>query len=154
MVTAVLTACAGFLLAVLWLDLMFDSQVRRGGGVLDEPTLASLAGYYRRVTTTSRPRGALIAAVMLTLLGLLVFEAVTGARPVWLLASSAVLAGGPILLAQVRTFPNAVRLGARRDDPAGQSRLARSIYRDHLLCLAGMTAFLLLWTGHEFAPAR
>ena len=152
MVTATLTACAGFLLAVLWMDLMFDSQVRRGGGVLDEPTLSSLASYYHRVTTTSRPRGALIAAVMLTLLGLLGFEAVTGARPAWLLASSAVLAGGPILLARVRTFPNAVRLSSRRDDPAGQSRLARSIYRDHLLCLAGITMFLLLWTGQELVP--
>ena len=49
----VLAACGGFLLAVLWFDLMFDVQVLRHGSaaVLPEPVLASIAGYYRRVTT-------------------------------------------------------------------------------------------------------
>ena len=55
------------------------------------------------------------------------------------------LAGGPILLAWVRTVGNAVRLGTREDDADEQSRLARAIYRDHLVCLAGITAFLALW---------
>ena len=49
------TAGAGFLLAVLWFDLMFDVQAaRQPGGDLPEEVLASIAGYYRRVTT---PRG-------------------------------------------------------------------------------------------------
>lgn len=145
MTDAALTACAGFLLAVLWMDLMFDSQVRSEAGLLGEPTLASIAGYYHRVTTTSRPRGALIAAVMAALLALLGVQAATGGGPVWLLMVSAVLAGGPIVLALVRTVPNAVRLGARTDDPGEQSRLARAIYRDHLLCLGGISAFMTLW---------
>lgn len=148
MTAPALTACAGFLVAVLWMDLMFDSQVRGSGNeVLDESVLASIAGYYHRATTTSRPRGALIAAVMAALLGLLGVHAVIGDAPGWLLVVSAALAGGPILLALGRTVPNAVRLGSRRDDPAEQSRLARAVYRDHLICLAGMTAFLLLWVG-------
>lgn len=145
MTDAALTACAGFLLAVLWMDLMFDSQVRSGRGVLDESILASIAGYYRRATTTSQPRGALIAVVMVALLGLLAAEAITGDRPGWLLVLSAGLAGGPILLGWARTVPNAVRLGARADDAEEQSRLARAIYRDHLVCLAGISAFLALW---------
>lgn len=150
MTDAALTACAGFLLAVLWMDLMFDSQIRSAdtgpaGGVLDEATLASIAGYYHRATTTSRPRGALIAAVMTVLLALLGVQALTGTSPGWLLALSAGLAGGPILLALLRTVPNAVRLGTRRDDAGEQSRLARAIYRDHLVCLAGISAFLALW---------
>ncbi len=55
-------ACAGFLLAVLWMDLMFDVQVlRHRDAALPEPVLASIAAYYRRATTTSRPMGHLIA---------------------------------------------------------------------------------------------
>jgi hypothetical protein len=38
--------------------------------------------------------------------------------------------------------PNAVRLGARRDDPAAQSALARAICRDHLVCLVCIAAFV------------
>jgi hypothetical protein len=55
-----------------------------------------------------------------------------------------VLAAAPILLAGIRTVPNAVRLGGRGDGAAGQSRLARSLYRDHLVCFACMVAFLVL----------
>lgn len=141
----ILTACAGFLLAVLWMDLMFDSQVRLRGADPDESVIASIAAYYRRATTTSQPMGSLIAVVMVVLLVCLAIEAWRGGRPGWLLIASAVLAGGPILLAMLRTVPRAARLGRRTDTPAEQSRLARAIYRDHLMCLAGMATFLLLW---------
>jgi hypothetical protein len=55
------------------------------------------------------------------------------------------LAGFPILLALARTVPNAVKLGNRAASPAELSRLARSICRDHLVCLGCMSAFLVLW---------
>lgn len=145
MAPALLTACAGFLLAVLWMDLMFDSQVRRHSGVLPEEVLASIAGYYHRATTTSQPMGAAIAAVMTTLLAVLGIEAIRGNTPGWLLAPSAVLAGGPILLALTRTVPNAVRLGRRTGSPAEQSALARAVFTDHVACAAGMLALLVLW---------
>jgi hypothetical protein len=138
-------ACGGFLLAVLWMDLIFDSQVR---GVRDEelpePVLASIAGYYRRATTTSRPMSRLIAAMMAILIAAFGFQSVTGDDPIWVTAVSAVFAMAPIVLAGARTVPNAVRLGGREDGVADQSRLARSIYRDHLLCLAAISTFLVL----------
>ena len=56
MTTGAVAAAAGFLLGVLWMDLMFDSQVRSGRGVLDESVLESIAGYYRRATTTRKKR--------------------------------------------------------------------------------------------------
>ena len=60
--TAFVTAGAGFLLAVLWFDLMFDVQaLPHRGHELPEHTLASIAGYYRRVTTTARPMNRLVA---------------------------------------------------------------------------------------------
>lgn len=140
-----LLACSGFLLAVLWMDLIFDTQARGARNArLSDPVLASISAYYRRATTTSRPMSRLIAAVMVVLLAALAFRAVRGHDPTWLAAASAVLAAAPILLAGIRTVPNAVRLGGRGDGAAEQSRLARSLYRDHLVCFACMVAFLVL----------
>jgi hypothetical protein len=146
-VTPLLTASAGFLLAVLWMDLIFDTQVarHRGADELPEPVLASIAGYYQRATTTSRPMSLLIVAVMVILLAALAVEAVRGADRSWVLAASAALAGAPILLATVRTVPAAKRLGRRVDPPEQQSRLARSIWRDHLFSLGCLSVFLVVW---------
>ncbi|OMC49132.1 hypothetical protein [Mycobacterium sp. IS-1264] len=146
-----LVACGGFLFAVLWMDLIFDAQVlrHRGGDELPEAVLASVAAYYHRATTTSRPMNRLIALVMLTLLGALGFQATRGHDPAWLLVTSALLAGIPIMLALTQTVPDAVRLGRRTDSPPEQTRLARSICRDHLVCVCCILGFLILWVAHS-----
>ncbi|WP_158019132.1 hypothetical protein [Mycobacterium basiliense] len=134
------------------MDLIFDSQIvrqRRSGASLPEPVLASIASYYHRATTTSRPMSQLIAVVMLMLLGAWGLRAVQGQDPSWLLAMSVVLAGGPIALALTHTVPNAIRLGKRLDSPAVQTRLARSILRDHVLCFGCMLTFVALWVMHD-----
>lgn len=41
-----------------------------------------------------------------------------------------------------RVFPRAVRLGARTQPRAQQGEIARSIFRDHVLCLAAMVTLL------------
>jgi hypothetical protein len=137
-------ACAGFLIAVLWMDLIFDVQVlrHRRAAVLPGPVLDSIAGYYHRATTTSRPMSYLIAAVMVVLLVALGFRAFRGSEPGWLAGLSAMLAGVPIVLALTRTVPNAVALGNRVGTPDEQSQLARTVCRDHLVCLVFMAAFL------------
>ncbi|BBY20472.1 hypothetical protein MSTO_06770 [Mycobacterium stomatepiae] len=145
-----LTACSGFLFAVLWMDLMFDVQVlahRSAGEELPEPVLASIAGYYHRATTAARPMSRLIALVMLILLGALGFQATLGRDLAWLLVVSAGLAGIPTMLALTQTVPDAIRLGHRTDSVAEQSHLARSICRDHLVCVGCMLTFLLLWVA-------
>jgi hypothetical protein len=45
--------------------------------------------------------------------------------------------------------PNAVRLGNRSDSRGAQTALARSIWRDHLVCVVCMLAFLVLWVVHD-----
>ena len=129
------------------MDLIFDTQVlrHRGADVLPESGLDSISGYYHRATATSRPMSHLIALVMVILLAALGFRWAAARDPGWLLIASAVLAGVPILLALIRTVPNAVRLGNRAGSPIELSRLARSICRDHLTCLGCMSAFLVLW---------
>ena len=143
--SAFVSAGAGFLLAVLWFDLMFDVQVlRHRDRDLPEEVVTSIAGYYRRVTTAARPMNQLIAAVMLLTLAGIVGQIVDGDGPPWVGWVSLLLAAPPILLAATRTAPRAKRLGARRDEFNRQSELARSICREHLVCLAAIAALLAL----------
>lgn len=149
-----LTARSGFRFAVLWMDLIFDVQVlrrRTAAADLPETVLASVAAYYHRATTTSRPMSRMIVLVMVILLAALVFQAAHGHDPAWFLVLSAALAGIPMMLALTHRVPDAVRLGRRADNPSEQTRLARSVCRDHLLCAACMLAFLVLWLAHTVA---
>jgi hypothetical protein len=144
-VYAFAAAGAGFLLAVLWFDLMFDVQViGHDQPQLPEEVLASIARYYRRVTTTASPMSLLIALVMLATLAAVVVEIVRGPGAPWVGWASLAATIPPIALARVRTVPNAVRLGARGDPPERQSALARAVYRDHLACAAAILALLVL----------
>jgi len=150
-VNAFVTAGAGFLLAVLWFDLMFDVQAAgsagsagHGGEELPEPVLASIAGYYARVTTAARPMNRLIAAVMAATLAAIVVQIAKGSGPAWLGWVSLALALSAIVLAGARTVPSAVRLGTRRDLPAVQSRLARAVLAQHVFCFAAITALIVL----------
>lgn len=138
---AVATAGAGFLVAVLWFDLMFDVQTRgHKGEALPTHVLASISAYYRRVTTEARPMNQLIAAVMLVTLAAIVAEIVRGRKPAWIGWISLALVASAVGLALARTVKNAVRLGQANDPPDTQSRLARAIYRDHQYCFAAMRA--------------
>jgi hypothetical protein len=144
-VSAFVTAGAGFLLAVLWFDLMFDVQVLgHRERELPEPRLASIAAYYKRVTTAARPMNRLIAAVMLATIAAIVVEIANGGVPNAVGWVSLVLAATPIGLAGAHTVPSAVRLGARAETIERQSALARSIFREHVLCLISIAALIAL----------
>jgi hypothetical protein len=146
-VTALLAACGGFLAAVVWMDLIFDVQVLRhprAAGPLPEPVLASIASYYRRATTDSRPMSRLIALVMaIAVCGSAWLLLRGGLGPFGLRGVALALCLAPVGLAGTRVVPNAVRLGARRDDAATQSALARAICRDHLVCFGAIGGFTL-----------
>jgi hypothetical protein len=146
-VTPFVTAGAGFLLAVLWFDLMHDVQVRGARGELPEDVLSSIAGYYRRVTTGARPMNRLVAATMLATLVAVVAQLVGDDAPDWAAWTSLVLVAAPVVLASARTVPSAVRLGTRSDSAAVQSALARAIWRDHLCCLAAIASVLTVQLG-------
>ena len=147
--TAFVAAGLGFLLAVLWFDLMFDVQVLRPPSEVDLPddVLASISAYYGRVTTAAAPMNRLIAAVMVATLAAIVVELAGDDVADWVAAGSLALTLIGVGLAGARTVPSARRLGARRDDVAVQSRLARSILSDHLICLAAIGTALVLQLG-------
>ena len=111
-----LTACSGFLLAVLWMDLIFDVQV------LPTPRCGTPRTRTRLHRGLLPPGDHHLAAdepadrlVMLILLAALGFQAARGHDPGWLLVVSAILAAVPVLLALTHTVPSAVRLGQRTD---------------------------------------
>jgi len=145
--SVLLGAGAGFLLAVLWFDLMFDVQALRLDDADGDERLASIADYYRRVTIEAYPANRLVACVMLsTIAGSLVqvMRAPAG-RGRALLALLVVAI--PVGLAARRIVPNAMRLGRRADPLPVQRALARGIWRDHVACFVAILVFLYLQLG-------
>jgi hypothetical protein len=145
---SLVAAGAGFLLAVLWFDLMFDVQVlpHRSGDV-PEPVLASIAGYYRRVTTEAHPMNRFVALAMLVTMVAIAAQAIGDDAPRWVSALSGVAAVVPIALAGSRTVPHAKRLGSRRDPLPRQATLARSVLHEHLFCIASIAVLLSVQLG-------
>src|SRR6266849_5773793 len=138
-------AGVGFLLAVLWFDLMFDVQTRKHAGDLLPPeVLASISAYYRRVTTDAYPMNRLVALVMVLMLAAICAEIVQGENLWWIGWVSIALAGSGFVPTMIRTVPNARRLGSGKDSPEEQSRLARAVCRDHMFSFARMSAVLAL----------
>jgi hypothetical protein len=147
-VTAFVTAGGGFLMSVLWFDLMFDVQtLRHRDGPIPEPVLASVAAYYGRVTTAARPMNRLVALVMLGTLVALGVQLAQGDAPRWAAATSLAVTVLAVGLAAVHTVPAAQRLGARSDTIDRQTTLARGICRDHLVCLVLVVALLVVQLG-------
>jgi hypothetical protein len=142
-VTAFVTAGAGFLLAVLWFDLMFDVQV--GGRATPAPAaLESISAYYRRVTLQASPMNRLVALVMLGTIAALIAQLAQGDTPRWASGVCLALVLGACGLALFHTFGNGARLGSGRHPAERQERLARLMLRDHLLCLPAITAVLVI----------
>jgi hypothetical protein len=144
--TPFVTAGAAFLLAVLWFDLMFDRQALAADPTRDLPedVLASIAHYYRRVTTAARPMNRLVGVVMLATIAAIVVQVARADDPTWVGWASLALVVCATALALAHTVPRAVRLGRRVDPVATQSRLARSIGRDHLFCLVAIASVLAI----------
>jgi hypothetical protein len=135
-----LLVCGGFLLAVLWFDLMFDVQMLGPSPSL--AALGSIAAYYRRVTTAAEPMHYLVGTVMVVTLWLSVLDVARSRDRRALRVIALVLATAPITLALVRVVPNAVALGREAVDDAAQFALARGILRDHLSCFASILGFV------------
>lgn len=129
-------------MAVLWFDLMFDVQILRSAAS-QQGHVDSIAAYYRRVTTEAMPMGYLVGAVMLLTVGAAVHRAMHEHwRTITIVAL--VLCAAPIILALLRTVPEAQRLGSGDGTLDERVAMARRICRDHLACFAAMLGFVVL----------
>ena len=135
---------AGFLLAVLWFDLMFDVQARRLDDADGDARLASIADYYRRVTIEAYPANRLVGLVMLITVAGSVVQLVRAPAGRGRALVALLLVAIPVVVAATRVLPNAMRLGARTGTLLVQGELARAIWRDHVLCVIAILAFLVL----------
>lgn len=130
---------AGFLLAVLWFDLMFDVQARD-----PSPSIAaidSIARYNRRVTTDAAPMGRLVGVAMgVTLAG--IAGEITSPEHRWTGVASLVLALPPFALAGARILPAAKRLGLGDVLEADRPTVARSILRWHVYSFVSMVGLV------------
>jgi hypothetical protein len=136
-------AGAGFLLAVLWFDLMFDVQTRKSAADPLPPEVL-ISAYYRRVTIEAYPMNRLVAVVMLLTIAAICFEIARGEYAWWIGWASLLLAASGFVPTMMRTVPNARRLGTAADSAEEQTRLARAVCRDHMFSFARMSVVLVL----------
>jgi hypothetical protein len=136
------SAGLGFLLAVLWFDLMFDTQTRGYTGELPAEVLASISAYYRRVTTEAFPMNRLVSSVMILIVAAIAVQIWRGEKSRWVGWTCLALMAFGVFFTLTRTVPNAVQLGSGADTLAVQSDLARAIYHDHVMSF-GRTLLVL-----------
>src|SRR5215510_11066096 len=146
----ILCACVGYLIAVLWIDLIFDSLVlpHHDKETLPEEVLATMSSFFKRLT--HKPR--LIFLVMVTMFVIVILQIVQGIVPAWVGWTSLVLVVAPTGYASARVMPAARRLGSRKDGVQKQSDLARSLFSMHTLSFILMTLLFVLqlyaaWAG-------
>jgi len=138
----ILFACIGYLLAVLWIDLIFDSLVlpHHGKESLPEEVLATMASFFKRLT--HKPR--LIFMIMISMFTIVILQIGQGTVPAWVGWASLVLVTVPRGYANARVMPTARRLRARTDQPEKQSELARSLFAMHTFSFILMTLLGLI----------
>jgi hypothetical protein len=137
MLVAVLFLCIGFMIAVLYIDLVFDVSGlphRRSRELLPAAVLDPIATYYRYITRNPY----LLMFIMLTAAGCLVTQVVYGLVPRWVGYGSLVLMLLNALVAVLKVIPTAQRLAAGSDTAESRSRMVHSLLPYHLVLLASV----------------
>ncbi len=134
-----LSLCIGFMLAVLYIDLMFDLMAlphRRTAGVLPAHVLDSIAHYYGRITQNPY----VLMFVMLTATCCLIAEIVYDLAPRWAAYSSLFLMAVSAVVAAGKVIPMAQRLSAGKDSAEERTRMIHAMLPFHLVLLVDIVA--------------
>ena len=138
--SGVLIACGGFLCGVLWMDLLFDTQILR---LPPAEIIGVIVTYYENATLRAFPMNRLIGLTMIaTVVGALV-QLARGSIDRRVSAVATAMAAIAVGLALLRIVPNAMLLGSRAGSVDEQIGLARTICFDHSVCLVLMLAFVV-----------
>jgi hypothetical protein len=141
--------CIGFMLAILYIDLMFDVMAvphRRSGAALPKDVLDPITHYYRRVTQNPY----VLMFVMLTTTIFLVLQIVYGLAPRWAAYASLAAMGLAMVAGIVKVIPTAQRLASGKDSPDVQTRLIHGVFTAHallLVCILALAALQLVAAG-------
>ncbi len=141
--------CIGFMLAILYIDLMFDVMSvphRRSGTTLPKELLDPITHYYRRVTQNPY----VLMFVMLTTTISLVLQIVYGLAPRWAAYTSLAVMGLAMVTGIVKVIPTARRLASGKDPAEVRTRLIHGVFTAHallLVCILVLAAIQLVAAG-------
>ena len=140
--------CIGFMLAVLYIDLMFDVTAvpyRRTGTTLPKEVLDPITHYYGRITQNPY----VLMFVMLTTTVCLVAEIVYDLTPRWAAYSSLVAMGLAMATGTAKVIPTAQRLASGKDPADKQTSLIHGMFPSHVFLLICILAL----AGIQFSTA-
>lgn len=139
--------CLGFMLAVLYIDLMFDIMAapHKKNAVLPPLVLDSITHYYGRITQNPF----VLTFVMLTTALCLGAEILYDLVPRWASYSSMFLMVLSMMTAIVKVIPTAQRLGAGTGSQEERTRMIHSMMPAHLILMVN----ILLLTAIQFSVA-
>ena len=140
--------CLGFMMAVLYIDLMFDisaAPYRKTNAVLPKTVLDSNTHYYGRITQNPY----VLMFVMLTALLCIGSEILYSLVPRWAAYSSLFLMLLSMMTGVAKVIPTAQRFGAGTDSDDTRTRMIHSMLPFHLILMVN----ILLLTAIQFSVA-
>jgi len=140
--------CLGFMMAVLYIDLMFDimaAPYRKTNAALPKVVLDSITHYYGRITQNPY----VLMFVMLTALLCIGSEILYDLVPRWAAYSSLGLMLLSMMTGVLKVIPTAQRLGAGTDSEDARTRMVHSMMPFHLILMVN----ILLLTAIQFSVA-
>lgn len=140
--------CLGFMMAVLYIDLMFDisaAPYRKTNAALPRTVLDPITHYYGRITQNPY----VLMFVMLTATLCIGAEILYSLVPRWASYSSLFLMGLSMMTGTLKVIPTAQRLGAGTDSEDVRTRMIHSMLPFHLILMVN----ILLLTAIQFSVA-
>jgi hypothetical protein len=140
--------CLGFMMAVLYIDLMFDimaAPYRKTNAALPKAVLDPITHYYGRITQNPY----VLMFVMLTALLCIGSEILYNLVPRWAAYASLGLMLLSMMTGVAKVIPTAQRLGAGTDTEDERTRMVHSMMPFHLILMVN----ILLLTAIQFSVA-
>lgn len=131
--------CLGFMMAVLYIDLMFDvsaAPYRKTNEALPKAVLDPITHYYGRITQNPY----VLMFVMLTTTLCIGSEILYNSAPRWASYSSLFLMGLSMITGTLKVIPTAQRLGAGTDPEDVRTRMVHSMLPFHLILMVNIIA--------------
>ena len=143
MILVPLFLCIGFMLAVLYIDLMFDVTAvpyRRTNAPIPSDVVETIARYYRRITQNPY----VLMFVMLTATLCIVAEIVYDLAPRWVGYSSLFFMAILVIAGGGRVIPMAQRLASGKDAEDARTRLVHAMFPGHVVLLISILLLALV----------
>ena len=138
--------CLGFMMAVLYIDLMFDvsaAPYRKSAAALPAEILDPITHYYGRITQNPY----VLMFVMLVATLCIGAEIVYALAPKWAAYASLFLMGLSMLTGTLKVIPTAQRVGSGRDDADARTRMIHGMLPFHIVLLINILLLIAIQVG-------